>query len=192
MERKEEQSSNKTIYRRTISVGVVSHIQEIGRGDEPTQKGGFEVLDESATRQIIALNLRKIVFAKEDGLGRDIFYKLGRNNPYCYEVMDYKDSENSKHNSIVIRYAARMDELLAYAGYGIKLSSLDLRELRKLFLTQDKELHVIPHDVKLPELINPAAIEAINKEASNLSDFKTLELPTRPLSKEKAYAKYFK
>lgn len=191
MEKTERQISNKTIYRRGIEVGIVSHIQELEKGVLPNQKGNFEIIDESVSRQIVAFNLRKIAFVEREGQGCDIFYKLSRNNPYCYEIIN-DDNANFKHNSLVIRYASHMDELLAYAGYSIKISSLDLKELKKLFLTKDNALHVISHDVKLPSLINPSIIEAINQEAHNLSEFKEIDLQTKPLAKEKVYAKHFK
>ena len=98
MEKKEIKNvdTSNGIYTENVCIGVVSLIK-VADKDENT-KGS--VIDQSTTKKVVALDIRKIAFSANYGAGKDLFYSLSRNNPYCYEYIDNNDFVN---NTLVIR-----------------------------------------------------------------------------------------
>ncbi len=187
MEKKEIKNvdTSNGIYTENVCIGVVSLIK-VADKDENT-KGS--VIDQSTTKKVVALDIRKIAFSANYGAGKDLFYSLSRNNPYCYEYIDNNDFVN---NTLVIRKTSQVNGVLNYAGFDEELDSSDLRGIKKMLLSKGNTILIKEHEVELPELIVPSTIELINDQAGQLSKFKKLSLPTRPQRIEKVYNKYFK
>lgn len=187
MEKKEIKNvdTRNGIYTGDICIGVVSLIKVVNK-DENT-KGS--VIEQGLAKKIVALDIRKIAFCNNYGIGKDLFYSLSKSSPYSYQYIDNNDFVN---NTLVIRKTSQVNGVLDYAGFDEKISSSDLKEIKKMLLSKGNTIFIKEHEVELPELIVPSTIELINDQAGQLSKFKKLSLPTRPQRIEKVYNKYFK
>jgi hypothetical protein len=196
MENQKNEKGN-IILRNDIYCGVLSHIKVVHVDDKIK---GAEVLDRAFTKKIIALNVRKIAFAKKDICrGQDLFYRLDRNTPYEYGVvsLNYKlECDTALNNLLVIRNPQHMNAVLEYAGYGMELDRCELKMIKEILMSKDDRLSIEAHDVRLGSngifALDENKVVAINAQAAALREFRTAALPVRPQIKEKVYAKYFK
>lgn len=186
--RKEEVDS-KNIYGGTVSLVKIV--------DTETEIEGSQELSKTISKKVVAIDIRKIVFEKNEDLlednGSDIFYKLSRKQPYTYTVVDGKPN-NIQNNTLIIRNPIPFGSVLNYAGYSDVIKGGELTCLREEVMDRRESLLVQEQITLLNEygILNNEKIETINSQSIGLLEFKRNELPTKPQKIEKVYAKYFK
>lgn len=196
METQKRENENR-IIRKDIYCGILSHLKVVHVDDKIN---GAEILDRAITKKVIALNVRKIAFAKKDiCVGQDLFYSLNRVSLYEYKIIlpsTQMDCDVSLHNTLVIRNTQPLGAILGYAGFDSELSKSDLAKIKEILMSRNDILSIEAHDVKLGingiETISSENVSLINEQASALRDFRRIALPERPQKIEKVYAKYFK
>lgn len=183
--RKEVDSKN--IYGGTVSlVKIIDADEEIG---------GVE-LSKTISKKVVALDIRKIVFEKNEDLlednGSDIFYKLSRKQPYTYTVVDGKPN-NIQNNTIIIRNPIPFGAVLNYAGYE-SVRGNELSYLKEAIMNESEALLILEQVAPLSEegILKEEEIKNINSQSIGLLEFKRNELPVKPQKIEKVYTKYFK
>ena len=196
METQKRENENR-IIRKDIYCGILSHLKVVHVDDKIN---GAEILDRAITKKVIALNVRKIAFAKKDiCVGQDLFYSLNRVSLYEYGIIlpSYRlDCDVAFNNTLVIRNPQSLGAILGYAGFDSELSKSDLAKIKEILMSRNDILSIEAHDVKLGingiETISSENVSLINEQASALRDFRRIALPERPQKIEKVYAKYFK
>lgn len=143
------------------------------------------------------LDVRKIVFMLIDDNGIDLSRKLLGNDKYTYKVMnldDEKTKDKLKHNTLVITDAIKVDQILRLAGFPDVVRGGEIKTVAKLLLSKEQELKIKKHSMNLNggPIFDCKTVVEVNREAVELYNFKTCDLPTKPQPKEKAYKKYFR
>lgn len=186
----EKQNKTNTVDRRALQTGIVSLIKIVEPNDKIEKNA--KVMGNVNGKKVVALNIRKIVFEENSGYGRDIFYKLSKNKPYTYSVMD--EFEESLNNTLVITHARNLSDVLFYAGFLDKVSVTDKKAIKKITMSKDQSLQIKKHQVKITSsgVINPGRSKEINSQAVSLDNFRKRKLPSRPQQIEKVYRKHFK
>lgn len=179
---------NGKIYRYDVNIGVVSLVKIIDRDEEI--RASIPVLDKSATKKVIALDVRKIAFIADQYYGKDLFYKLNMKTPYSYRYIN--ETEDYLNNTFVIRKPSLMNSVLSYSGFKDVIKKSDLSKVKKVLLSSDANLHIEPHDVPLGSPITFDEVKLLNEQMELLDKFRSSKLPTTPEKIERVYAKYFK